>query len=99
VKRFETVKCGPECRNCDEQDRRGIAVVTQLDYFGDVYPEATSIILYQDEWIVHALDPDSTFGTSIVARYPKDKIVGFRNLPCETQLYVHHVDVPSGTET
>lgn len=91
---FETVKCGPACTHCEEKDRRGIAVVTKMDYLGDVYPEATSIILYQGEWLVSALDPEGPRGTSVVARYPQDKVVGFRNMPCETQLYVHHVNQP-----
>lgn len=92
--RFKTVKCGPECENCEPDDRSGIAVVTQLDYFGDVYSEATSVILHEGEWIISALAPSAPFGSSVVARYPQDKVVGFRLCRCETQLYVHHIDLP-----
>lgn len=88
--RVKRVTCGPECEFCDDE-KRGIAVVTQLDYFGDVYPEATGVILYRDEWIVRAIDPDAEFGEVTVATYPKDKVVGIRNIPCETRLYSHMV--------
>lgn len=94
TKRFETVKCGPDCQNCEPEERLGIAIVTQYDHFGISYPEATSIILHEGQWLVSVLDPDSPHGTSVAATYPQDKVVGFRNIPCETQLYVHHVNLP-----
>lgn len=94
-KRVKTVTCGSDCDYCGyEEPRTGVAVVTQLDYFGDVYPEATTIILHHDEWLVQSLDPDSNFGTKVVATYPRDKVVGFRFLPNELRLYSHTVLMP-----
>lgn len=95
-KRVKTVTCGPDCEYCGyEEPRTGIAVVTQLDYFGDVYPEATTIALHQDEWLVQALDSDGSSGTKVVATYPKDKVLAFRYLPNELRLYAHHVLMPA----
>lgn len=87
--RLRSVTCGPDCPYCGEPNK-GIAVATQLDYFGDVYPEATGVIRgLSGDWIVYGLDPDAPYGQKELARYPS--VAAIRNLPAETQLYGHTV--------
>ena len=89
VPQFEVVTCGPDC-DCDSP-KTGIAVVTELDYFGEAYEDATTILLRGGEWVVYGPKRE------VLATYPVEKVVGFRSVANEVAQYVHcagAVEVP-----
>lgn len=90
----KTVPCGPECEWCGPAV--GIAVSTSLDHIGDVYPEATDVVLRDGEWVVYSYDEGAwdqvgLAHQTVVARYPAADVVVIRNMPSVSRLFGHTV--------
>ncbi|MDQ0241178.1 hypothetical protein [Arthrobacter bambusae] len=89
--RLQRVNCGPDCEYCGFPNR-GISI-GKIDYFGDEYPDATSIVLDKraKEWVVYVYDDDAPGHQREAKRYAADEVEVIRNVPVETRLYSHWI--------